>query len=174
MNAIASSQRLVLTPFAERHLSERYVGWLNDPETMRYSEQRHRRHTLDSCRDYWQRMRAGGHCFWAIEAKDPALGHVGNMTAYVDAPNRVANLAILIGDRRIWGRGYGTEAWRAACGHLLGPAGMRKVVAATMAKNVGMVGIMRASGMTEEGRRRDHYLLDGQPIDEVQAAIFGR
>lgn len=41
--------------FADRHLTERYVGWLNDPAVVRYSEQRHSRHTLWSRRNCCKR-----------------------------------------------------------------------------------------------------------------------
>ena len=30
--------RLRIEPFSASHLTERYVGWLNDAETMRFSE----------------------------------------------------------------------------------------------------------------------------------------
>ncbi len=168
------TKRLTLTAFADAHLTERYVAWLNDPEVVRYSEQRHRRHTLDSCRDFVRSFADGPSHLWAIVAKDRALGHIGNINSAVDAPNRTADVAILIGDRKAWGRGLGAEAWGAVVDFLLGAGGMRKVTAGAMAANAAMVKIMRNAGMTEEGRRRGQFLLDGRPVDVVLTARFAK
>ena len=43
---VLETPRLRLEPFAEAHLTERYVRWLGDPAVMKYSEQRFRTHTL--------------------------------------------------------------------------------------------------------------------------------
>ncbi len=162
--------RLRLVPFGPQHLTERYVAWLNDPAVVRYSENRHRRHTLESCARYADGMKTGGHPFWAVEWNG---AHIGNLTAYCDRPNRVADLAIMIGAPEARGHGLGLEAWCAALDHLLGPAGgQRKVTAGTMAANRPMLGVMAGSGMSEEGRRRAQFLLNGEPVDMVMAARF--
>lgn len=164
--------RLRLVPFEERHLTDRYVGWLNDPEVVRYSEQRHRRHDLASCRQWVEGMRAGGHPFWAIETSEAALGHVGNVAAYVDRANRVADVTILIGERAAWGRGLGMEAWRATCDWLLAGAGMRKVTGGAMAANRAMVRVMERTGMRPDGVRAGQFLLDGRAVDLVHYARY--
>jgi RimJ/RimL family protein N-acetyltransferase len=160
-----------LSPFAERHLTARYVAWLNDPVATRHSEQRHRRHDLDSCRDFLRRISAGGF-FWAIEI--PAAGgadHVGNVAAYVDAANQCADLTILLGEESARGKGIGKAAWAAALDWLLSAeGGMRLVTAGTMAVNASMLGTMRACGMRECGRVPGRFLLDGESVDLVIAA----
>ena len=113
------TERLLITPFSERHLTARYVAWLNDRELMRYSEQRHKTHTLASCRAYWLSFADTPHYFWAIEEPANGLGHVGNITAYVDQNNGLADLSILIGLPQTRGKGYGREAWAGVCGFLL-------------------------------------------------------
>jgi RimJ/RimL family protein N-acetyltransferase len=161
--------RLRLVPFAARHLSDRYVGWLNDAGVLRYSENRHRRHDLDSCRRYYDGMLAGPGFFWAIEIGDTGE-HVGNLTASIDVPNRVADLGILLGERAAWGQGFGAEAWIGALRHLLGPAGLRKVEGGAMAENAAMIAIFHRAGMHREGLRRGHFLLDGRAVD---MALYG-
>jgi ribosomal-protein-alanine N-acetyltransferase len=171
---ILIAERLKLRPFNDDFLSERYVGWLNDEQTVRYSEQRHHTHTLESCRAYAQSFVNSPNYFWAIFADNPSLGHIGNITATVDVPNRVAELAILIGDFRARGQGFGLEAWQRACRFLLDDSGMRKVAAGSMEINEPMLKIMRKSGMVEEGRRRRQFLVDGKAIDAVLMALFAK
>ena len=172
--------RVLLVPFSDRHLTIDYVGWLNDPVVTRFSENRRRCHTVESCRAYRDAMHQGGHPFWAIEVKDLSEAsdagsqHIGNLSATIDRPNLVADLAIMIGAPWARGRGFGREAWALAGDYLLGRGGMRKVSAGTMANNMAMLGVMRSTGMVEDGRRARHFLWQGQEVDLVMTARFSR
>jgi ribosomal-protein-alanine N-acetyltransferase len=170
---ILVTKRARLEPFAvERHLSERYVSWLNDPEITRYSEQRHHRHTLDSCRQYASSFPQSPNHFWALLARDPTLGHIGNLNAFVSEANAVADIGILIGERSAQGRGYATEAWLAVCDFLLRVAALRKITAGTLAVNTAMLRLMERVSMQEDGRRVRQHLWNGQEVDIVHVALF--
>jgi RimJ/RimL family protein N-acetyltransferase len=161
-----------VTPFERRHLTERYVSWLNDPEVVRYSEQRHRRHSLESCTRYFQDMSASSDHFLAIEAHDRALGHIGNARVSVDSANRVADISILIGEKRAWNLGFGSRVWDAILHELLLNQDIRKVTAGTMSVNTPMLRLMAKSGMRVEATRPRHFLWDGEEVDLIQAALF--
>jgi RimJ/RimL family protein N-acetyltransferase len=164
--------RLVITPFSERHLTARYVAWLNDRELMRYSEQRHKTHTLASCRSYWFSFTDTPNYFWAIEETANDLGHVGNINAYVNQINGLADLGILIGMPQAQGKGYGQEAWAGVCSFLFQEVGLRKITAGILAPNSPMLKLARKVGMVEDGVRRRHYLCDGGEVDVIHLALF--
>ena len=163
------TERLEIVQVAEEHLTPRYVGWLNDPEVVRYSEQRFTTHTLESCRAYLATFAGTDNLFLALIASG-SLGHIGNMTAYVDR-HGVVDVGILIGERAVWGHGYGSEAWQSVCRALL-EGGARKVTAGTLSVNKGMLAVMARSGMVSDGRRVRQSLVDGTPVDVVHAALF--
>lgn len=169
---IIETERLRIVPFGERHLTARYVGWLADPEVVRFSEQRYRTHTMESCRSYFESFAGSSNFFWALEAKDLSLGHVGNMNAYVEPQHAVADVGILLGERSVWGRGYGCEAWIAVLDHLFTTHAMRKITAGTLSTNAAMLAIMKRAGMADDGRRVRQYVYDGQEADLVYAAAF--
>lgn len=166
------TERLIIEPFSEKYLTSRYVNWLNDKEVVRFSEQRHCVHTLETCRAYMKSFENSPNYFWALIHKDPAIGHIGNMNATVNVKNQWADIGILIGDKKVWGQGYATEAWRAVINFLFEQAGVRKVCAGTTATNVGMRHVMKKLGMVEDGVRKDHLLIDGKSVDVVHAALF--
>ena len=166
------TKRLKLIPFSEEYLTEKYVGWLNDREVVKYSEQRHRSHNIDSCREYLASFRGTSNYFWAIISKDEALEHIGSITAYVDNNNLVADLGIMIGDKKVWGKGYGTEAWTAVCDYLFMKTKIRKITAGTMALNAGMRSIMRRAGMVPDGARLKQCIYEKTEIDMIYAALF--
>lgn len=138
--------------------------WLNDPRNTKYSEQRHHvgLHDKRSCADYVKSCSI----FWGIQEIDCGEW-IGSMASMVDENNDIADLGILIHHEYV-GKGYGTEAWEAACTHLL--IKLRKVEAGCMASNRGMRRIFEKSGMVYEGERKNHFLFDGNPVNLVQYA----
>ena len=166
------TKRLQIVTFSEHHLTKRYVSWLNDPEVVKYSEQRHRHHTLESCREYYESFKCSENLFLAIELKDNAR-HIGNMNVYMDSPNGLADIGIMLGDRSEWGKGYASEAWNAVLNYLLEDLNIRKVTAGTMACNKAMLKVMERSGMTPDGIRKRQMLVDdGKTVNLIFYAIF--
>ena len=159
--------------FEERDLSERYLGWLNDPETMRFSNQRFRDHDLASCRHYFDTFADSENDFLSVRRRGGGDA-IGTMTVYHNQHHGTADVGIMIGDRSCWGRGFGQDAWDTVLSWLLGPRGTRKVTAGTVASNRGMVRLMERSGMTLEGVRRGQELIDGTPEDIVLYGKFAR
>jgi [ribosomal protein S5]-alanine N-acetyltransferase len=170
---VHETARLRIEPFGEAHLSERYVGWLADPEVVRWSEQRFRTHTLASCRAYAASFEGTPNMLFALVAQDPNVGHLGNLNVYVDPRHGVADIGIMVGDRAAWGQGYGREAWAAIMRALLDEPGIRKVTGGCVTNNVAMVKIMQTCGMMQDGRRLKQYVYDGQAVDAVYFAAFG-
>jgi ribosomal-protein-alanine N-acetyltransferase len=144
------------------------VGWLNDPEVVRYSENRHRHHAGDLQQIHILMMTSRPHKYMEIHYGNTLIGTI---SAHVDEPNSVADVGILIGERRVWGKGFGTEAWKAFCDHLLGN-GIRKIEAGCMGINFGMIHVFRKTGMHEEGRRSGHFLVGNELVDMTMWARF--
>jgi [ribosomal protein S5]-alanine N-acetyltransferase len=164
-STIIETERLIIEPFSPEHLTERYVAWLGDPEVVRFSEQRHVKHTLESCRAYLESFSGTPNFFWALVAKDSDIGHLGNMTAYVDNIRLSADIGILIGERRIWNKGYGREAWLAVCKYLFEYKGLSQITAGTLSVNQPMLGIMRSIGMVRDDLRNGKSVYEGVEVD---------
>ncbi|MFK8082830.1 MAG: GNAT family N-acetyltransferase [Granulosicoccus sp.] len=166
------SERLCLRSFSERHLSERYVSWLNDTDTTKFSEQRHRLHTMGSCRQFVQSFSTGPNQLWAIETSDTEE-HIGNVTVSHDTNNRIADIGILIGSKTVRGCGYGYAAWKAVLEYLSGRDDIYKITGGCMQPNKAMVRIMESCGMTLDCIRADHFLLDDLPANLVYYSTPG-
>lgn len=164
--------RCTLRRFNARYLTPRYLSWLADPAVVRYSEQRHRRHDIASCTAYFEAMEASEDLFIAIEATDPALGHIGNMSVAFDTPNQSADVSIMIGEAAARGTGLGQLAWTAMLDWLLTNGGMRRVTAGTMSANRAMIALMKNSGMAIECVRPRAFLCEGEEMGLVLAARF--
>jgi RimJ/RimL family protein N-acetyltransferase len=160
--------RLTLLPFREDMISDRYIGWLNDEAVVRYSEQRHRAHTRETCFAYVRSVDHVNFHLWAIhEGSD----HIGNISAHRDRYNGTADVGILLGARQRHGTGLGSEAWSAVCDWLLA-TGVRKVTAGAMEANRPMLRVFAKTGMIEEARLQSQFVLGGRTVDGVLVARF--
>lgn len=169
---IIKTECLLLEPFSKIFLTETYVGWLNDPEVVRFSEQRHRVHTLETTRKYIESFKNSANRIWAICVRNGDIGHIGNITAHINTNNNIADIGILIGRKDVWGKGFGTEAWCGVCDYLINTAGIRKITGGTLATNTGMLKVMQKAGMIEDGHRTRHYEWEGQQVDMIHLAKF--
>jgi ribosomal-protein-alanine N-acetyltransferase len=165
-----STFNLVLVPYEQRMLRQQHIDWLNNPETMKYSEQRHRKHTMDTQRVYLWTFPKNSH-IWLIEygpPPTPELKAIGTITAYIDEPNKTANMGILLGERH--GEGHGLAAWTTVMDFLFAN-GIRKVEAGCMSVNDRMRILCTKAHMTIEGVSANHFLFEGKPCDLIH---YGR
>lgn len=169
MTPTISTNRLSLRPLTKATV--RQVAWLLNPAVVKYSEQRHESHSLKSQLRFVDSFSGRSH-LWGVHLALTG-DHIGNLTARYDDNNGVADVGIMIGDTNCWGLGMGGEAWKAACFWLLDQncGNIRKLEAGCMRENEAMMKIIRATGFTEEGERKNHFLLDGRPVGMV---LFGR
>lgn len=170
LSAPIDTERLQIMPFSEQYLTKEYVNWLNDPEIVRYSDQRFKVHTRETCKHFYESFQNSPHHFWAIVSKE--YGYIGTMTAYIDTNHSVADVGILIGKKDCWGRGFGFEAWTAICHYLIRELKIRKITAGTLSVNKGMLSIMQRAGMIEDGKRIRQCLYENQEVDLVYVALF--
>lgn len=144
------------------------VNWLNNPLIVRFSEQRHKVHNLKTQKAFLSALRPEDTYF--LIRREHRL--IGTVTAYVDLDNELANIGIMIGDHAHWGMGYGMEAWQAVCDDLFRDAHIRKIEAGCMDCNLSMMSICRRYGMTEEGRQKDHFIINNDKVDLVHWGKF--
>ena len=166
-----SGDRIVVRPFTAGDISETYLGWLQDPEVVRYSGQRFRVHTLDTCRAYWASFEGSANHFLAICDRQSGT-MLGTLTVYRSLHHGTADIGIMVGVRRAWGHGVGAEAFCLVVSTLKASGVVRKVTAGTLAVNRAMVRIMEKAGLHLEATRRAQELLDGEPVDVVYHATF--
>ena len=166
-----TGERIALRTFAESDIGPAYLGWLNDPETTRFSNQRFVTHTETSARQYLSSFQSSSNLFVAIAMRDTGQS-IGTLTAYRNDHHCTCDMGIMVGDRTMWGGGYGQEAWNLMAEWLLGPSRIRKLTAGTLACNIGMVRIMERAGMTHEASRKAQEIVEGAPQDIVYYAKF--
>ena len=163
--------RVLLRPFSADDITPAYLGWLHDAEVLRYSNQRFVEHSADSCRRYVDSFRGTANVLLSARLRDSDQA-IGTLTAYRAPQHGTADIGILMGERSVWGRGFGVEAFGLLGNWLLAQPGLRKITAGTLACNEAMVRVALRNGMHQEAVRRAQEVVAGQPVDMLYFARF--
>lgn len=172
MNAPAlEAERLYLKPLSLEHLSEEYVGWMNDPEVNRYLESGGD-YTLEKLRDFLQGVESRPILFWAIHLRSNDL-HIGNIK--IDPLNErhgLGEYGILMGRKSAWGKGYAREASQKVIGFCFEDLGLRKITLSVVKDNIAAVELYKRTGFVTEGVYKHHGRYEGKYCDVLRMALF--
>lgn len=149
----------------------RYLGWLRDPEVIRYLNARF--HPADA-----ESVAA----FVASHDDDRAFllgifdraddSHVGNFRVLRSPEHRRAELGVMIGERAHWGRGVVQEVRAAVLDFLFEEAAVEKVIGSVYAANAAAIFNYQAQGFRTDGVQRDHVVLGEGRCDLIHFAMF--
>jgi len=182
MNTIYETEKFCLVPFLEIQVSgnkSNYYQWFNDQKVCEYSF-----HSLfpysESEEEAWRKKIANNEIIvWAVMAKEKyqndsgtQIIHIGNISLQsINWINRSAELAIVIGEKEYWGKGYATDSLRILIEHGFDKLNLHRIWSGTAATNKGMIIVFEKLGMRQEGTFKDAVFLEGQYVDVVCWAI---
>lgn len=170
-NVICEGKKVYLSKFTTNDITMEYVSWLNDPEVVKFSNQRFKTHSISSCQSYFASFDQTDNLFLKILLKCNGQ-FIGTMTAYVLTPHQTVDIGIMVGVKSVWGSGVGQDAWNALIKWFVQQSAIRKITAGTMQSNTAMLKLMERSGMIFEARRQKQELLNGIPEDLVYYGLF--
>jgi RimJ/RimL family protein N-acetyltransferase len=108
---------------------------------------------------------------FAIETKDSEL--IGNMSLdSIDYINRTAVTGAMIGNKKFWGKGYGSEAKMLLLDYAFNTLNLRKIISEVIGFNDRSVKYSLKCGYVIEGRQKKHYYKNGEYHDKVLLAVF--
>lgn len=170
-NIILKGKKTTIRPFTESDINPVYISWLNDIEIMQYSNQRFIKHNKKSCLNYLNSFIDTPNSFFALEDNN-SNKLIGTMTVYCSEREKIADVGILIGDKKIAGKGYGKDSWCSLIEWLKNQENVRKITAGTVSVNKPMLALMHAANMVVDGRRRKQQIIKGHEVDVIYFGIF--
>jgi len=154
-----------LVKFKKNFITKTMIGWLNDKNLVRYSQQRFFKHTKVSCTKFYLDNLRNKNLYFAIFDGNR---HIGNIRAVIDKFNSVADIGILIAYQD---NGYGNIAWKKMM-DILVKRGVRKITGGAMISNKAMIKIFTNNKMKLEYRKIKHFKLKSSYIDLVGYCYF--
>lgn len=169
----ARGPRLGLARLNVSDVEPHYLRWMNDPETVRFTEARHANYSIGDLRAYVEKMNASNRelLFGIFELAGNR--HVGNIKVGPIHPfHATASLGLIIGEKDCWGRGYATEAIRLAVSYAFMALGVAKITAGIIAGHLASQRAFEKAGFRVEGVRRKQNLFEGERRDEILLGLL--
>lgn len=170
---VLKGKDIELRPFGEAHLTTAYVGWLNDPVVCR--DNRHGGgYTMEKARVYLAGLKDKIDYVFAVHYGKNSK-HVGNVSlSGISKQHHSAEIAILLGDRAVWGKGAGYEACRLVLDFGFKTVGLHRIRMGMTARNKAMIRIAEKLSMRHEGTLKEAFFKDGQYLDIVEYAVLNK
>ena len=165
-------KKVILRPFEKATDLEQTVRWVNSKD-VRYFIARYLPISRDEEGDWFDGLKKReGDILLAIEIKEPRefIGVIG--IHKIDFHNGTATTGTIIGEKRFWGKGYGTEAKMLLLKYAFEELGLRKICSAAIAYNKRSLAYSKKCGYVVEGVLKEHILKGGTYWDEVLLAVF--
>jgi len=156
--------KVALGPIDRQHLPLLFQ-WLNDFEVA-YTLSQMRPLTIESLENsYDSSSKAADRVQFAMYERS-TMRPIGGINLH-DISGRAATLAIVIGEKDCWGKGYGTEATRLVLDYGFNTLGLHNIMLTVHGFNQrGILAYLRA-GFREIGRRREVIHRDGRLHDLI-------
>lgn len=158
-----------LRKFKASDITPVYLGWLNDKEYMKYSNQKHSVHTKETSTQYLNSFENSSNFFLSVE--DSKSEFLGTCTVYYDSHNHHANIGVLVSPDNS-NKGIGKLVFRILLTQLPIHIKINKIVAGTCELNSRMISVIENSGMRLEYRAPKEFLLDGEYLDNLMFAKY--
>jgi RimJ/RimL family protein N-acetyltransferase len=165
-------KQIYLREVRQSDVNERYYHWLNDPEINCYLEVRFVPRSLENISEYVRKMDAKeNEPFFAICLND-SHEHIGNIKiGPINWYHRNADVSLLIGEKRLWGQGYASEAIALVTEFAFRTLNLNKLKAGCYGNNVGSARVFEKCGYQREGLLRGHVIVDGKDMDVILLGI---
>lgn len=167
------SRRLALRPLQRKDAQGPYVSWFNDAEVCAGNRHHLYPYTVQDALAYIERSRRSRDAIVLAITLEKSGRHIGNIALQsIDPVYRTAELAILIGDKKSWGKGYAKEAARLMMDHGFSRLNLNRIQCGTFETNEPMKRLAAFLGMRQEGRRRKAVFKNNRYLDILEYGVL--
>jgi RimJ/RimL family protein N-acetyltransferase len=152
----------------DRRNAETIRAWLNDPEIHRFLLVGHVPITREQEERYYdlQSETSDSFGFEIRLARDGRyIGNIGLKD--VDFIHRHGEIGVVIGDKTMWGQGFGGDAIVACLSFAFDTLGLHRVSIRVHAEHPRALALYGRLGFVETGREREHIFQEGHFQDEI-------
>lgn len=170
---IREGRRIRIARLALRHIRHHYA-WNNDPVLNHFdSEAPFEPESYLSFARRFEAMLMGRSDTQYLEVQllDGTPIGVAHLSQLSSAHHH-ATIGVTIGDRSLWGQGYGREALELILAYAFGELGVHRLSARSFAYNAAWKHLLEDTGFVAEGRQRDYLFRDGRYWDREAFSIL--
>lgn len=171
-NAIAVGGRIYFRPLTRADAAA-FVPWANDPEVTRTLAIGARATDVRAEEVFIEKTNASAHDVLfgiVVRETDQLIGSTG--LDQIDFQNQNAIFGMMIGEKRAWGKGYGTEVTALVMQYAFGELHLNRVQLQVFEYNLRAMRVCEKVGFRREGVLRQEHVYDSRFWDTVVMAIL--
>ncbi len=165
-------EKLYLRGLERADLEGEYFDWLNDREVTRFLRSGLFPNNAERMEEYYRSVALSPDNVMLAIIEKESDRHIGNIKlGPIDWVARIAFLGIMVGDKKSWGKGYGTEAIRLVIDYAFNRLNLHKVTAGIVAIHQASIRAFEKAGFEVEGQAKSQFFLDGEYCDSLYLGI---
>jgi len=165
--------KLYLRGIEKSDITGNWFNWFNDPAVTRYGSRGLKPVYIEDQEKFYKEISESEHNVTFAIIKKENNEHIGNISLQkIDWINRICEVGIVIGEKKQWGKGYGTEAVILTLMHGFDKLNLRKIYLFVLSENIAAVELYKKVGFIIEGKFLREILRDGREFDNYRMAIF--
>jgi ribosomal-protein-alanine N-acetyltransferase len=152
----------------EIDLDGNWYKWFNDPEITFFQNKGIFPNTKEKQRQYYDfQLNSHNDVVFAIieEASEKHIGNVG--LHHINWVSRSAELGIVLGEKNIWGKGYGKQSWQLITEYGFQVLNLHRIFAQIIEGNISSCKSAEAAGFKREGLIRDFIFKNGKYLNMI-------
>jgi len=160
--------RIYLKLLSPDDVNEKYLNWMRDPQVLQYLECRWRAYSLEELRRYIQSVNDGLNNFMLgiyLKNEDEYIGNI--KVGGINHVHRHGDVGLILGEKSVWGKGYGREAVELVTKYAFEEINLNKVIAGIYESNIGSIKAFEKAGYRKVGVLKQHRFCKGIYVDEV-------
>lgn len=167
------STNLYLRALEKNDLQGEYFQWLNDETVTQFNSHGRFPNNENKMDSYFNYTQSATNALILAIVDKKNNKHVGNISLQnINWVDRNAEFAILLGDKSIWGKGYGYEAGILIMKHGFEKLNLHRIYCGTSSENIGMQKLAFKLNMKKEGERIDAIFKNGSYFNIIEYGVL--
>ena len=161
---------LKLTIIKKCIINQDWIGWLNDKDVTKYSNNRLKKHSRSSQRKFLKRKLKDKTCIlYKIIYEKKSIGIIE--ISKINNFHKTCEFTYMIGEKEYWNKGIGTKFITLALKIAFNNLSMEKVNVGIYGNNKGSEKILMKNGFKREGKLQNYYKISkSKRVDRI---LFG-
>ncbi len=170
-----SGERILLRILNKKDIEGNYAKWLNDPEVTEYNAHGRFPMTIEKMKKFVASASASDTSLVFAVIIKRTSEHVGNISLQnINWIDRNAEIAFLLGEKKVWGKGVMYEAGQLLMSHGFKILNLHRIYCGTSSVNQGMQKLALKLKMKKEGVRKEALYKNGIYVDIIEYGILKR
>lgn len=172
-NPFLISENIYLSPLTKDDISVEYISWLNDSEVCKANTHATIPNNHSKTLAYVESVEGSQtEIVFAIRWKENDI-HIGNVSLQgINWINRTGEYAVLIGNKKYWNKGVGSESLSLIIQYGLITLNLNRIWSGMFITNKGAMKICEKNEMKKEGVLREAVFKNGKYLDVVIYSIL--